>query len=710
MHIVKHIHKFNMLKRRLMGGSSGMMLIGLVITMIILAILGAVIVQLFSTASMHEVSVNLAHKAQYMAESGYRYAASQYRNMNTGDDKDNILIDVNSQTYSLTPDPLNFTLNVGSYFYKYNNSNTVEAFPSVPAGITDHTGSGKAGIFTTGFLTDVVTYSDYSKAATSITFTPSGTWPSTGSLSKRLFPIVSPLSTAGNQPVTLSPAATLQLSNDDLSLLPATNGPFRIYKEDKMARFTPLLQYRELDTTNKRLVGISRINGEETDITFVAPTDYIVLQRFINLDSTGKAGDDTSNIFASRKLSYQVPVEAFPPSNPPPGGGLDTGDKNIFDIPLDDPKLMNDPEFTVSPDIKTSEAVIQATGTSTADTRHGITYNPALSLNLPPPYLCANPTDKFYPCADPYDHVTGDNVHVNINWWRFVDRGLGLNFDQAYHVQGDLLSYDMQLKVRTWESPTLHHFMVGLSFRMIDNDVGFPGNQYYGVSLFRSQLEPDNKLGNYPPWLGIPQSQGGAAGYRLANLAKNTVFVVFWKRVDGTITLLHDQVVSDAAVDPYNDPTYWVDWASLVVRLEETQVSGTKTNNFKIVVYDNGDNANTMNRLGTFRWPTEVEWGAISALSDSSITTQGSLDEDGLPGIPRPTQNPPDSGNYLEGCESCTSCASPGVCGRPEIGVHAFADVNADQKIYVDDLAIKLLGGGGPAGGDVGFQPPVYTQ
>jgi type II secretory pathway pseudopilin PulG len=680
MYIIKHIHKFNMLSRLLVGRSSGFALIGLVITMIILAILGAAIVKMISTASMNEVSANLAHKAQYMAESGYRYVASQYRNINTGDDKDDILNDVylpNSDVariYSLTPDPLSFALNVSSYFYKYSGNPSYpsnptsivgNSFHTVPIGIASHTGTGKIGIFNLGYLTNVRTYSSYTKAATSITFIPSGTaWPSAGS---RLFPVVS---TASTQTVTLGNDILLgTVADNDLSLLPAKNGSFRIYKEDNFAKYNDLLQYKQLAGTT--LTGISRINGTSAGMT-IAPTDYIVLQRFINLDSTGKAGDDTSNIFATRKLSYQIPIEAFAYSPPPAGGGLDEGKEGIFPDDNNYP-LLNDPKFAVLPGLKSYEAVIQATGTNTRDTYHGVTDNSAVSFKFP---------------NDVY------NVHVNINWWRFVDLNLGLNFDQAYHVRGDFLSYDTQIKVRTWKQ--MNDIMVGISFRMNNNNVGATGNNYYGVSFFRS----NNDDTNYAPWLGSPDGtlgNPGDPGYKLANLPKNQVFVVLWKRVNDQITLLQANQVPDLTANPGHNSAllYSIDWASLVVRLEETEVSGTKTNNFKIIVYDNDTNL-----LQTIKWPTEAEWAAVSPVTNSSITTQG------LSHIPVPTKD--GSGNYLEACEICISCG--GVCGWPEIGVHVFADSNPDQKLYVDDFAIKLLGGGGgAAGGDIGFQPPIST-
>ena len=58
---------------------NGAILIGIIVTIVIFAVLGAAMVSLTTTSTMREVSSNLSSQAYYLAESGYRYAATEYQ-------------------------------------------------------------------------------------------------------------------------------------------------------------------------------------------------------------------------------------------------------------------------------------------------------------------------------------------------------------------------------------------------------------------------------------------------------------------------------------------------------------------------------------------------------------------------------------------------------------------------------------------------------
>ena len=595
---------------------------------------------------------------------------------------------MNGNTYPSASDNSRFTLTSKSYYYEYNNTNTVTAFAELPDGISNHTGTGKVAVTVDGILSKVMEFDSYTVSGNQITFVTDDSlgldkWPTTGS-ANRLFPVVNANSA---QSSILGTNLILSNSNNDLSLLPPEKGTFRVFDEEKYLKYNDLLQYEKLNGTT--LEGVSRIHGTTTQID-IAATDYIVFQRFIDLDAVGSVGDGTSNLFSSRNISYHVPIEAFSGGATGPGDDLGQGKEDIFNS-ADDPKLVNDPKFAVLPGLKSFEAVVQATGTNVNDPDNGLINDGAVSFKYPNGIF---------------------DVHVNINWWRFADLGLGLNFDQAYEIQGNTLSYSAQMKARVWKQIT--DAMTGIQFRMNNNKIGKIGNSYYGVSLFYSM--PD---GAYPKWLGapnvdsttgviLPPGSPGGPNYRLANLPKGTmdnpnVYVVLWKRigddalnsaaVDTTynITLLNYALLDAATVNPYSNALYTIDWASLVVKLEESVQSGSKTNDFKIKVFSKNENL-----IGTFNWPSLSEWNTttLSEPDEDSFTTSG------LTSIPRVAQE--DDGSYDTGCESCLDCAT--TCGRPEIGVHVFADVNPDQKLYIDDFAIRLLGGGDAPGGSVGFQ------
>jgi cytoskeletal protein CcmA (bactofilin family)/Tfp pilus assembly protein PilX len=63
----------------LMTRSQGSVLIALVVAMIVIGVLGAAVVSLHGTSSIHEVRANHAERAYYLAESGFRYAHSVWQ-------------------------------------------------------------------------------------------------------------------------------------------------------------------------------------------------------------------------------------------------------------------------------------------------------------------------------------------------------------------------------------------------------------------------------------------------------------------------------------------------------------------------------------------------------------------------------------------------------------------------------------------------------
>ncbi|MDZ7762150.1 MAG: polymer-forming cytoskeletal protein [Desulfovermiculus sp.] len=65
--------------RNLMSRSQGSVLIALVVAMIVIGLLGAAVVSLQGTSSIHEVRANHAERAYNLAESGFRYAHSVWK-------------------------------------------------------------------------------------------------------------------------------------------------------------------------------------------------------------------------------------------------------------------------------------------------------------------------------------------------------------------------------------------------------------------------------------------------------------------------------------------------------------------------------------------------------------------------------------------------------------------------------------------------------
>ena len=89
-----------------MQDQKGSVLVGLIIAIIIFAALGAAMLSLTSTSAVNQVWANSSSRAYYLAESGFRYAKTEYENTDDIDDDDEIEDDRNLKLKNLhSPDP-----------------------------------------------------------------------------------------------------------------------------------------------------------------------------------------------------------------------------------------------------------------------------------------------------------------------------------------------------------------------------------------------------------------------------------------------------------------------------------------------------------------------------------------------------------------------------------------------------------------------------
>ena len=97
----------------------GSVLIGLVVTMVIFAALGAAMLPLTTTSTMSQIGVNQTARAYFLAESGYRYAAGEYKNASGETAKDNMLETLHTQgTYTLSNNDGRFQLEIYPFYFK----------------------------------------------------------------------------------------------------------------------------------------------------------------------------------------------------------------------------------------------------------------------------------------------------------------------------------------------------------------------------------------------------------------------------------------------------------------------------------------------------------------------------------------------------------------------------------------------------------------
>jgi len=111
----------------------GNVLVGLVVILLLFAVLGTGMMSLIGTSSTSQVTGNTAVRAYYIAESGFRYAASRYLNTNdtnnrykSQDEKNQVLEDLHDDLFTLGGgDDGQFRLKVFPYFLTANGNSSV---------------------------------------------------------------------------------------------------------------------------------------------------------------------------------------------------------------------------------------------------------------------------------------------------------------------------------------------------------------------------------------------------------------------------------------------------------------------------------------------------------------------------------------------------------------------------------------------------------
>jgi len=305
------------------SGKAGSILIGVVVTMVIVAILGSAMVTLFSSSSTGTVRFAYAQKAQYLARSGLNYALSRvavHRDSNLNilrqDLVDSLFL---GQAFPVGND--SFTLSASVNWLEESsvaNSTTGSLVATAPGGMgigslpgdfLAGSDSGELSIAVSGGIGSTyqtVSYDSYSVGGGSVTFTlnPAATAPPEDNAS--VYPVAR---VNGNQ--TISPVSIGSESSSDLnisgnlSILPGVQGTFIASTADGVEVF---LQYDYLDRANSRLVGLHCPPGV-SDFTGVLNDDAVmVFNEFATFTSTGTVSMGSDSV--SRSMTLFQPMTA----------------------------------------------------------------------------------------------------------------------------------------------------------------------------------------------------------------------------------------------------------------------------------------------------------------------------------------------------------------------------------------------------------------
>lgn len=308
---------------------NGSVLLGIIITMVIMAFLGAALLSLTSSSTASNAYNVLQQKAFYLAESGYRYAASEYINV-VDNDNDGMNGDQNLMAYNLNGRTMNMpegTVLLGltpfNYVY-YNSSDPTASAPigsnQLPVRFAGNTPSG-FDIPSTGKI--LIKTQTRANAATAYTthediYDYAGFSSSTFTLSTGLAHTVSPwtsitilASPSSNQTVVpnMNTALTtnrLTLNNSDASagafFMPMRNGRFKVRGSGTSYRYAYRVDNNNSTTT---LYGITNGDDPASTTSFsVTTASLIVPKDYLTLTTQG-----TVNGNVQRTLTYYVPLD-----------------------------------------------------------------------------------------------------------------------------------------------------------------------------------------------------------------------------------------------------------------------------------------------------------------------------------------------------------------------------------------------------------------
>jgi len=444
-----------------LSSQKGAVLIAVVVTMVIFATLGAVMLNLF-TASTHSQFVgNRSVRAYYLAEAGYRYAASQYLNATTETAREAALAGLHNRTFTLANNDGQFRFQVYPYWYKVVSTGGNQLIASVVGQYPLSADSYENGSWVQirDANTGNVTYAQLASAnpgaggdSGRVDFTKYQNQP-WGSITANS--IISPVALtkssggAGNQTVGHNGELFLE-AGSGYRAFPRWNGVVSVKDTSNNER---TLAYRELyiddGTGTYKLRGITDPNAATMTNITIAPGTKVILGKFVRLSSKGIIGAGQA-MEATRKVDFYIPVGYLSGSAAAPTEYKDNIDMNKWQA-----------DGTSFSQVGTQTVV---TGVDGGDS--------AMNMSGAVGYLYTN-------CNSVVESSVG------FNWG---PSGANVPFDQYWLDAGRYLAYDVQVKLATLEADKTTQLNVenppyahGISFALDGN-----GNSW-GVSLWRSR-------------------------------------------------------------------------------------------------------------------------------------------------------------------------------------------------------------------------------
>ncbi|MDD5712411.1 MAG: hypothetical protein PHY31_06620, partial [Smithellaceae bacterium] len=597
-----------------------------------------------------------AVKAYYLAESGYRYAASQYVNAGTTEDaRDEMLESLDNRTVRLGGGAGSFNIRVYPYFFTTTNFTLLsllnpnlrtKVMGSVPPGLS----LGSGTIKVTDLLGNLLGYVNYSSATISgdtVTFRMSGLLGLLQLLIPQGAPIYLVAKPSGIQTFQKSSGHDyITLANTgSANAFPTRNGTFKF-------EFGVNVYCYKIKEGNV-LKGVTIMGNPDGDYNWtLTSADTITLLKYVRLDSTGTVG----NAFGTaRTVSYNMPVASIASDQ--------QGSAGLFS------------------DLFSSLASWTASlGSFVATTIEGSSAMKVLGA------VIVNVSDLA--------------SFIGIN----LAAASTPAFDDAWKANNKKLSYDAQVKIRYSNQP---FYMAGLSFRLTD----IITRNRYGVAFMRSNSLTGGSTDGVPnsilpsgldntPMIVLWRQGNNASGQSMQWLAYKT------------LTTADNVVDANGYLKPWS--TILVRVVEKVVTAADNPSAqfpvGTRVNDIQVYIGDTSDHGsgdtNPQNNVrlgdarGAFNWPPRDPDQTIAATDHFSLIQWSSDVEGSVQRL--------GAGSQLNSViRTNTYVTDPGWTDfpitRPEVGLDVFG--NNAINCYFSDYGINFLDAGG--GATVGFFPPI---
>ncbi len=260
----------------------GSILVGLIATMVIMAALGAAMLPMFSASSMTQVYSDHGRKAYFLAESGFRYAASEFLNAGTQAAKQTVLTNINNKTCNLLSSGGSFTLVVYPFWTVSQTQSGTTLTTQIGGTVPAQLNTGTGGYLRAGTSSSYYSYTSRTGSGTTVTFSGlSGTV----SAAQDILPVALPFST-GN--TTVTEGGNLALSSTGADAFPQVNGNFTLYPTPSGLTGGLVFNYEK------------KVGNTLQNITLADPT-----KTWVNFTVTGGAITDTN---ATKIHPRQVPA------------------------------------------------------------------------------------------------------------------------------------------------------------------------------------------------------------------------------------------------------------------------------------------------------------------------------------------------------------------------------------------------------------------